>query len=70
MRMKDFENWLTVSDASERIGISRQAVHKRLRDGKMRAVETRLGWLIAPEAVDEAERVARERAHKRGSKNG
>jgi excisionase family DNA binding protein len=55
MRMKDFENWLTATDAAERIGISRQAVHKRLEDGKMgRAVKTRLGWLIDPESVEEA----------------
>ena len=54
MRMKDFENWLSVKDASDRIGISRQAVHKRLEDGKMRAVKTRIGWLIDPDAVEKA----------------
>ena len=54
MRMKDFENWLTITDAAEQIGITRQAVHKRLRDGKLRGVETRLGWLIDPEAVEKA----------------
>jgi excisionase family DNA binding protein len=54
MRMKDFEKWLTATDAAERIGISRQAIHKWLEDGKLRAVKTRLGWLIDPEAVEEA----------------
>lgn len=54
MRMKDFEKWLSVKDASDRIGISRQAVHKRLEDGKMRAVKTRIGWLIDPDAVEKA----------------
>ena len=55
MRLKDFEHWLTVKDAADRIGISRQAVHKRLEDGKMgRAVKTRLGWLIDPQSVEEA----------------
>lgn len=55
MRMKDFEHWLSVKDAADRLGISRQAVHKRLEDGKMgRAVKTRIGWLIDPESVEEA----------------
>jgi excisionase family DNA binding protein len=60
MRMKDFENWLTATDAAERIGISRQAVHKWLEDGKLRAVKTRLGWLIDPEAVEKAARERKE----------
>jgi excisionase family DNA binding protein len=68
MRMKDFENWLSVKDASDRLGISRQAVHKRLEDGKFsRAVQTRIGWLIDPEAVDEA---VQEQAAKKASKHG
>jgi excisionase family DNA binding protein len=61
MRMKDFEHWLSVKDAAERLGISRQAVLKRLEDGKMgRAVKTRLGWLIDPESVEEAARERKE----------
>jgi excisionase family DNA binding protein len=55
MRLKDFEHWPTVKDASDRLGISRQAIHKRLEEGKMgRAVKTRLGWLIDPESVEQA----------------
>jgi len=42
---------LTPGDVARELGISRQAVHKRLVDGKMRAVKTRLGHLIDPESV-------------------
>jgi excisionase family DNA binding protein len=67
MRMKDFETWLSVKDAADRLGISRQAIHKRQEEGKMgRAVKTRIGWLIDPESVDEA---VREQATKRASKD-
>jgi predicted DNA-binding protein (UPF0251 family) len=62
MRLKDFESWLSVKDASDRLGISRQAIHKRLEEGKMgRAVKTKIGWLIDPESVEKA---AREREGK------
>ena len=62
MRMKDFETWLTATDAAERIGISRQAIHKWLEDGKLRAVKTRLGWLIDPKAVEEAAQERKEQS--------
>ncbi len=52
MRLKELEHWLTATDAAEALGISRQAVHKRLAEGKMRAVRTRLGWLIDPAEVE------------------
>ncbi len=62
MRLKDFEHWLRVKDASDRLGMSRQAVHKRLEEGKMgRAVKTKLGWLIDPESVEEAAREREQR---------
>jgi excisionase family DNA binding protein len=48
MRLKDLERWITPGDLAQELGISRQAVHKRLKDGKLRAVKTRQGWLIDP----------------------
>lgn len=53
MRLKDLENWLTPYEAGQRLGITRQAIHKRLNEGKLRAVKTRQGWLIDPESVED-----------------
>jgi excisionase family DNA binding protein len=59
MKLKELEDWLTPSEAAERLGISRQALHKTYLDnGKLRAVRTHAGWLIDPDDVD---RVRRER---------
>jgi hypothetical protein len=56
MKLKDLESWLTPTDAARLLTergnrISRQAIEKRLNDGKYRAVKTRQGWLIDPESV-------------------
>lgn len=50
MRLKDLETWLTAKEAADRVGISKQAMHKRLNEGKggYRAVKTHHGWLIDP----------------------
>lgn len=54
MKLKELQTWLTPTDAGRVLGISRQAVHKRLEEGKMgRAIKTRAGWLIDPEAVED-----------------
>ena len=59
MKLRELEDWLTPSEAAERIGISRQGLHKSYLDnGRLRAVRTHAGWLIDPEDV---ERVRRER---------
>jgi excisionase family DNA binding protein len=54
MRLKDLENWLTPGDVAQELGITRQAVHKWLQDGRLRAVKTRQGWLIDPAEVEKA----------------
>ncbi len=56
MRMKDLENWLTPYEAGQRLGITRQGVHIRLKEGKLRAVKTHQGWLIDPEAIRDTRR--------------
>jgi hypothetical protein len=52
MKLKDLENWLSVSDVARIRGVSRQAIHKQLDEGRYRAVKTRIGWLIDPESVE------------------
>lgn len=60
--MREIGTWLTVSESARRIGISRQGLYPYLYDGRIRAVETRAGWLVEPAAV---ERVAAERRQRR-----
>lgn len=51
--LKELESWYNQTDAARALGISRQAVHKRLQEGKLgRAVRTRAGWLIEPASVE------------------
>jgi predicted DNA-binding protein (UPF0251 family) len=57
MRLKELENWLSASDVARMRGVSRQAIHQQLADGRYRAVKTRIGWLIDPA---EADRIKRE----------
>ncbi len=54
MRFRELENWLTAGDVAKREGISRQAVHKRLDNGRYQAIKTRAGWLIDPSSVGDA----------------
>lgn len=52
MRLKQIEDWLTAAEAAREIGISRQAMQKRLEEGRYRAVKTHHGWLVDPALVD------------------
>ena len=65
VNLKDLENWLTPTDAAKVLkeqgrGVSRQAIEKRLNDGRYRAVKTRQGWLIDPKEFLEREKAMRE----------
>ncbi len=51
MRLKDLENWLSAADVARMRGVSRQAIHKQLNEGRYRAVKTRVGWLVDPQSV-------------------
>ncbi len=56
MKLKNLETWLTPTDAAKILTergekISRQGIEKRLNEGRYRAVKTRQGWLIDPDAI-------------------
>ncbi len=56
-RVGELKEWLTSQDLATGLGISREAVRKRLESGtlvldKNRAVKTRLGWLVHPGELD------------------
>ncbi len=56
MRLKELENWLSASDVARMRGVSRQALHQQLDNGRYRAVKTRVGWLIDPKEEDRIRR--------------
>lgn len=51
MRLQELETWVTPQQAADMVGISKQALHKHLKDGKFRAVNTAQGWLLDPASV-------------------
>lgn len=46
-------NLVSVSEAAERLGISRQIIHKYIQDGRLRAEQKARVWLIDEESLDE-----------------
>jgi excisionase family DNA binding protein len=50
--LREFERWLTTSQAASKLGRSRQGVLWMLENGRLRGVKTQLGWLVDPEAVE------------------
>ncbi len=67
MRLEEMQGYLTPHEAGEVVGVSKQTMVKYLEDRFIRGVKTHQGWLVCPE---DAERVARERAHKQATKGG
>ncbi|MGH3089545.1 MAG: hypothetical protein ACRDSJ_19830 [Rubrobacteraceae bacterium] len=59
--VEEVANWLSTSEAGRVLGTSGQWVKQLARRGKLRGVETSLGWLVDPEDV---ERLANERLEK------
>lgn len=51
--LKELETWLTTSDTASRIGKTRQGIVWLCENGRIRAVRTKLGWLVDPKAVEE-----------------
>lgn len=57
MRLKDIESWLTAAEAARELGISRQAMNKRLAENKHRSVKTHYGYLVDPKSVEKVEKM-------------
>ena len=55
--IREFEQWLTTSQAASTLGKSRQGVVWLCENRRLRAARTPLGWLVDPRDV---ERYARE----------
>ncbi len=53
VHLKELEGWLTPAEAGRVLGMSKQAMLKRLESGKHRAAKTRQGWLVDPQSVEE-----------------
>jgi len=61
--IREFERWLTTSDAASRLGKSRQGVVWMLENRRLRGARTSLGWLVDPASVEE---MASKRAQRKG----
>jgi excisionase family DNA binding protein len=51
--LKELEKWLTTSETASKLGKTRQGIVWLCENGRLRAVKTRLGWLIDPKAVED-----------------
>jgi excisionase family DNA binding protein len=48
----DIAHWAAARDVQARLGYSGPHVNRLVRQGKLRAVRTRIGWLIDPQSVE------------------
>lgn len=48
MQVEELQMWLTITQAAERLGISRPTVHERLARGTLTGVQLPVGWLLDP----------------------
>lgn len=58
----ELTTWPTITEVSDRLGLSRQRVHALLQHGRIEGIKRGAQWLLNPESVDrlEAERTARQ----------
>jgi hypothetical protein len=54
--LKELEKWFTTSQTASKMGKSRQGVLWMLENGRLRGVQTALGWLVDPKAVENHQR--------------
>jgi hypothetical protein len=47
--------WPSARDVARRLDVTAPYVHRLINTGRLRVVQTRLGWLIGPESVREFE---------------
>ncbi len=57
--IREFEQWLTTGEAASKLGKTREGVKWMLRARRLRGAETKLGWLIDPQSVEEYASVAK-----------
>jgi len=56
--------WPAVRDVVRELDLSQVYINRLVRQGRLRAVRTRLGWLVDPESV---KTYARQRAERRAN---
>lgn len=50
--LKEFSSWKSVGDVHKETGWSRQTILTWAEDGKVRGIQTSIGWLLDPKAVE------------------
>jgi hypothetical protein len=59
VRLQELEAWWGATNAAKQLGVTRQAVHYMLKEGRLRGIKTEIGWLVDPVSV-EREKLRRE----------
>jgi len=54
--LREFEQWMSTGQVSNRLGRSRQGVINLAEDKSIRAVKTAAGWLYDPQSVEDFEK--------------
>lgn len=49
MQVEELQAWLTITQAAERLGVSRPTIHERLQRGTLAGVHLPVGWLLHPD---------------------
>jgi len=50
--IEELEQWMSTSQVASRLGKTRQGVLWMLKDRRLRAAKTTIGWLIDPASVE------------------
>ena len=51
--LREFEKWLSITQAAQRLGKTRTGVTWLVENRKIRAVKTAIGYLLDPQSVEE-----------------
>lgn len=69
LQILDVIEWPATRDVARRLDVSHVYVNRLIHSGQVRAVRTRLGWLLDPESVAAYE-AQREKRRRRSSTHG
>ena len=58
--ISEIEKWFTTSQAANKLNKTRQGVTWMVKNKKLRAAKTQLGWLIDPASVEAARSAEKE----------
>jgi excisionase family DNA binding protein len=57
--LEELRDWIPGHEVARVLGVSRNTALKLLKEGHIRAVRTKLGWLADPQSVEEYRKTRR-----------